>query len=63
MDRHWTLRILTVVHVVRGHEGVVDGHDIDVLVAPRCSQDQPKTSRTETGRIQPHDHGLSGYIL
>lgn len=41
---------LTVVHVVRGHEGVVYGNDIDVLVVPRCSQDQPirKTSQGET---------------
>lgn len=34
-------RRLTVVHVIRGHEGVVHRDYIDVLVVPRCSQDQP----------------------
>lgn len=33
--------LLTVVHVVRGNEGVVDGHDVDVLVVLGSSHHQP----------------------
>lgn len=46
---------LTVVHVFRGYEGVVDGHDVDVLVVLSGTENQPalKTEqRTTTAYVR-----------
>lgn len=49
---------LTVVHVVGGHEGVVHGDDVDVLVVLGSAHDQPShATHSRRGRRRPHRHG------